>query len=151
MKQSELEVNTLSFLEQYDGPCPYCNFHLKKPQSSRCSECGKPLVLSLAKPFRCTSWLLFTFGLVASIGVCVDQAGLFFAAKLYQGSPLVWKWVLPELVLIVLLIAGLFFWWKLRPWTLQLGPVWKLVVGALGLLMPLILFNVLFWVFVLTF
>ena len=150
MKQTELEVTTLVFLGQYDGPCPHCAFHLKKPQSIYCSECGGGLVLSLEKPFRCTSWLLFAFGLIASLGVCIDQVGLFFAAKLYQGAPLVWKWVLPELIFIFVLFVGLFFWWKLRHWSQSRGVVWRRVIGFVGVLMPIIWFNVLFWLFILT-
>jgi|TARA_B100000959_G_scaffold282657_2_gene349594 hypothetical protein len=150
MKQTELEVVTLAFLKQYDGPCPYCGFHLKQPKSDMCSECGGTLVLSLSKPFRCSSWLLFMFGLVASIGVCIDQLGLLFAARVHQGSPLVWKWILPELILIFGLAASLVLWWKLRVWTQGLGIAWKRVIGFTGALMPLFWFNVLFWLFVLT-
>ncbi len=150
MKQTELEVATLVFLEHYDGPCPHCSSHLKRIHSNQCSECGGTLALSLAKPFRCTPWLLFTFGLISSIGVCVDQLGLFFAARLYHGSPLVWKWILPELILILGLSAGLVFWWKLRVWAQGLGVGWGRAIGLAGILMPLFWFNVLFWAFVLT-
>jgi len=151
MKQTELEVTTLAFLELYDGPCPHCSFHLKKPQTHRCPECGGCLVLSLKQPFRCTSWLLFTFGLIASVGVCVDQAGLFIAARVINNVSFLWSWILPELVLSILLFVGLMYWWKLRVWALNLSPVWKGVVGACGLFMPFFWFSLLFMGFFIQF
>ena len=140
-----------SFLRDYEGPCPHCGFHLKRTSSSRCPECGSKLELTLKEGFKCSSWMLFLFGIVCSIGVCIDQAGLFFAARIYNGSPLMWRWVLPELVLIVLLLIGLLFWWKLRRWILGLNPALRWVIGFIGVLMPIVLFNVLFWIFTLTF
>ena len=151
MNQDEQKQVTLSFLAGYDGPCPYCGFQLKHPQTNTCSECGCRLKLALYKRFSCSSWLLFMFGIIATIGVCIDQAGLFFAARIYQGAPLVWKWILPELILIAFLIGALIGWWKLKSWATELRPPVKICIGIAGILMPIFWFNVLFWLFVLTF
>jgi hypothetical protein len=91
------------------------------------------------------------FGIIATIGVCIDQAGLFFGARIYQGAPLVWKWILPELILLAFLIGALIGWWKLKPWAMELRPPVKICIGIAGILMPIFWFNVLFWLFVLTF
>jgi hypothetical protein len=151
MKLTELEVTTRTFLDQYDGPCPSCGFHLQKPPSNRCSECGYLLSISLTKPDRCNSWKLFMFGLVASFGVCFDQAGLFFAARVYQGTPIDWKWVLPELIFITVLMGCIYWWWSLRSWAGTRGRVLKNMFGIAGVLLPLIVFNCIFWLFILTF
>ena len=91
------------------------------------------------------------FGLIASLGVCIDQAGLFFAARVFQGSPIVWGWVLPELLLLIVCFVGIFFWWRAREWANSLGHNTKLAIGALGLALPILWFNLIFWVFVITF
>ena len=151
MNEAEQKQVTLSFLTGYDGPCPHCGFHLKCPQTSTCSECGRQLELALRKRFSCSSWLLFMFGIIASIGVCIDQAGLLFTAPLYRGAPLVWKWILPELILIAFLLGALIGWWKLKTWATSLRPPIKTCVGIAGVLMPVFWFNVLYWLFVITF
>jgi hypothetical protein len=151
MDEAKQKQITLSFLAEYDGPCPHCGFHLKYPQANTCSECGRTLKIVLRKRFTCSSWLLFMFGIVATIGVCIDQAGLFFAARLYQGSPLIWKWILPELILIALLTCTLIGWWKLKTRVMGLRPPLKICIGIVGVLMPFFWFNVLFWLFVITF
>ena len=151
MEQTELDTAALIILKQYDGPCPHCGFHLSHPQSNKCSECGAILVLSLSKPFRCTSWLLFAFGFIASIGVCVDQVGLFVAARIINGSPFIWGWILPEVILTIVLFVGLCWWWKVRSWALGLSPTWKWVIGGVGLAMPFFWFVALFTGFYITF
>jgi hypothetical protein len=151
MNEAQQKQVTLSFLAGYDGPCPHCGVQLKHLQSDTCSECGHRLELALRERFSCSSWLLFMFGIIATIGVCIDQAGLFFAARLFQGAPLVWKWILPELFLIVFLIVALIGWWKLKTWAMGLRPPIKLYIGIAGILMPIFWFNVLYWLFYLTF
>ncbi|MDG1136930.1 MAG: hypothetical protein P8N28_01610, partial [Phycisphaerales bacterium] len=121
MKPIELEEVTRTFLDQFDGPCPSCGFRLQKTPSSRCSECGFRLSVALTKPHKCTSWKLFMFGLVASFGVCFDQLGLFFAARVYQGTPIEWKWVLPELLVIAVLLGCIYWWWNLKSWASRRG------------------------------
>ncbi len=91
------------------------------------------------------------FGIIATIGVCIDQAGLFFAASFYRGAPLMWKWILPELILIALLIGTLIVWWKLKAWAMELRSPIKACIGIVGILMPIFWFNVLYLLFVITF
>ena len=151
MNEAQQKQVTLSFLAGYDGPCPHCGVQLKHLQSDTCSECGHRLELALRERFSCSSWLLFMFGIIASIGVCIGQGGLPFTGPLYRGAPLVWKWILPELILIVFLIGALIGWWKLKTWAMGLKPPIKTCIGIAGVLMPIFWFNVLFWLFVLTF
>jgi hypothetical protein len=151
MEHTDKNEKTLSFLAQFEGPCPGCGFQLHHPVSTKCPECGFALSITLKKPFLCTSWHLFMFGLVASLGVCVDQIGLHFMARFYQGSPIVWGWVLPELFLLIVCFVGIFFWWGARAWANALGHNAKLAIGALGLALPILWFNLIFWIFVLTF
>jgi hypothetical protein len=93
---------------------------------------------------------LFLFGLIASLGVCIDGVGLFFAARVYQGSPMMWKFVLPELLFFVLIAAGIVLWWKARKWANELSDNSKLFIGAAGLVLPIVWFHILYWLFVLT-
>jgi len=150
MEHADKNRNTLSFLAHFEGPCPRCGFKLHHPTSNNCPECGFILLVTLKKPFQCTSWHLFLFGLIASLGVCIDQAGLFFAARVYQGSPIMWAWVLPELFFFVLIAAVCCLWWKARKWANELSNNSKLFIGAAGLVLPIIWFNIIFWLFVLT-
>jgi hypothetical protein len=140
----------MSFLRNYDGPCPSCGFRLKNPTSNRCPECGYELVPTLHSPNTLTSWLLFFLGLVASLGVCIDQLGLLTAAVLYQGNPISWRWALPEVILFVILSVTLVAWWKRRNWVAGLSRSARINIGVLGVALPFIVFNAVYWLFIWT-
>lgn len=88
--EGDQEALLRRFLRGSDTPCPSCGFNLRDCSSSRCPECGEPVVLDVrAKPIESRPWLIMliccsctgTMGLIL-VGVSIKVGGLPFPSRL---------------------------------------------------------------------
>ena len=152
MEDSDSPEDNLLFLKQYVGPCPYCDFQLNAPTSDKCPECGNILEITLASPFKFTSWLLMFVGLTASIAIVFNffimrVAGWYFSSVGNQGfisAP--WVHIIALIVLCVALTAGCFAWVSMRRWVHAQSKIIRVFVGVIGVVLPLVVIQGIVWV-----
>jgi len=72
------EQSNQKYIQEYVGPCPYCGFHLQRPKTNRCSECGYTLEITLKAPFKLTGWFLAFVGTCSSIAIYITHIAFNF-------------------------------------------------------------------------
>ena len=138
--------NTPHYIQDYDGPCPYCGFHLHHPKSNACSECGNILEITLKTPFVLTGWLLGFVGLSSSIVIFTVHLVFQLAGAYMNGGYPNGNMVVSEAIIIVGLVFVSFLWVILYRWFSYRKKNTKVIVGTLGCLLPFGMYQILIWV-----
>lgn len=119
-------------LKHYSGPCPYCGYQLKNPDTSRCPECGSHLLFRLVAPFRFTPWHAMLYGLAISIGACLDRVFLSIVGIINSNA---WFVIENQMILLlemfgtsflgmIIVCVGFYVVWRQKKWFVQIV-LWK--------------------------
>lgn len=134
------EQSDQNYIRVYVGPCPYCGFHLQRPKTNTCSECGNTLEITLKAPFKLTGWFLAFVGICSCIAIYVTHIGFQLAAGYASGGRVMWRIVIPETIVLLVLLFVAFAWFLMYQWFLERRAVTKRIAGTIGCLLPFLLY-----------
>ena len=139
------EQSNKKYIQEYVGPCPYCGFHLQRPKTDRCSECGNTLEITLKSPFKLTGWFLMFVGICSSIAIYVTHIVFNLMGGYASGGNVAWKLVVPKSIILAVLLFAAFVWFYMYRWFFERKPMTKWIAGAIGCLLPLVLYQIMIW------
>ena len=139
------EQSNQKYIQEYVGPCPYCGFHLQRPKTNKCSECGNTLEITLKAPFKLTGWLLAFVGICSSIAIYVTHIAFNFIGGYANGGHVSWNIIVPESVVLLVLVFSAFGWFYMYQWFSERSPTTKRIAGSIGCLLPFVLYQVMVW------
>ena len=137
MVESDKNLNE-TFLKDFSGPCPVCEYHLNKPTSSRCPECGSRLRVQPVAPFHFYPWHALLMGIGISVGVCFDR--LFLIIQGFMGSNATnphWVFLGISTLLFIVLCIGGFVVWKYKMKLERMSTARRSVWYSFSLFIPL--------------
>ena len=140
MSMAGSEQSEQKYIREYVGPCPYCGFHLQKPKTNTCSECGNTLEITLKAPFRLTGWFLAFVGICSSIAIYLTHIGFQLTSGFLSNGRILWRIIVSESIVLFVLVLTAFFWVFMYQWFLERRPVTKWIVGTVGCLLPFLLY-----------
>jgi len=144
------KIRNEAFLRAFKGTCPFCNYVLRKPTSSRCPECGSRLRIQLVAPFRFYPWHALLAGISISAGVCLDRLLLLlygFINSTTSNPP----WLLignPGVILVVLSIAFIVVW-KCKDRFERLSKTSRFVLYGISPLLPVAVVTIQHYILIL--
>ena len=139
------EQSNSKYIQEYVGPCPYCGFHLQRPKTNRCSECGNHLELTLKSPFKLTGWFLAFVGICSSIAIYLTHVVFVLMGAYMNGGRIVGRIVVLETLVLLTLIFVAFIWFFMHQWFSARSVVTKWITGTIGCLLPFVLYQVMIW------
>ena len=138
------EQSNQKYIQEYVGPCPYCGFHLEKPTTCVCSECGNTLEITLKAPFKLTGWFLMFVGLCSSIAIYLNHVAYQLIASYASGGQFMGKILVPEILVLLTLSFVAFVWFYMYQWYFVRKTITKWITGTVGCLLPFVMFYVMF-------
>lgn len=138
------EQSNQKYIQEYVGPCPYCGFHLQRPKTNTCSECGNTLEITLKAPFKMTGWFLMLLGLCSTIAIYLNHVIFHLIGAYASGGRVTGKILVPEILVLLSLSVVAFVWFYMYQWFFARKTITKWISGTIGCLLPFVMFYVMF-------